>query len=144
MQKEINKQKVPNQRVISIHKQLCDKEHKFTVNNLQALDQAATRLTQKASFKLYMYIAKNQDKYSFNLSSKDFMKWANVGYTSYTTAFKQLVDQGYLIKKEGTKDIYTFYDKSQTKNDIKIEYAKDKVDEIRKIKEHVSISQFIF
>lgn len=91
--------KVPNQRVITVNKALCDKMHKYTANNLDALDEAAGRLIEKASFKLYIYLAKNQDKYSFNLSSSHFMQWANVGSTAYNTAFKELVNEGYLIQK---------------------------------------------
>lgn len=129
------KGKVPNQRVVTVHKQLCDKNHKYTANNLEALDEAAGRLAEKASFKLYIYLAKNQDKYSFNLSSSDFMRWANVGSTAYNTAFKELVEEGYLIQKEGTKDIYTFYDKSQKKDEVlTIEVPKEKVQEIKEAK----------
>lgn len=126
------KGKVPNQRVITVSKSPTDKRHKYTANNLEALDEAAGRLIEKASFKLYIYLAKNQDKYSFNLSSSHFMQWANVGSTAYNTAFNELVEEGYLIKKEGTKDVYTFYDKSQIDEIITIENPKDKVIEHQK------------
>jgi len=85
-----------------------------------------------------MYLAKNQDKYNFNLSSNDFMLWSGLGYTAYTTAFEELVNEGYLIVKDGTKDIFTFYDKSQmpkVENGIMIEVPKEKVEEIRSMKE---------
>lgn len=131
------KGKVPNQRVITVNKSVCDAQHKYALNNLEALDEAAGRLIEKASFKLYIYLAKNQDKYSFNLSSSHFMKWASVGSTAYNTAFKELVDEGYLVKKQGTKDIYTFYDRSQKDENLKIEIPKEKVEEIRKLKQKV-------
>lgn len=141
IQKGINnvlKGKVPNQRVITVHKQKCDKNHTYTANNLEALDEAAGRLTQKASFKLYIYLAKNQDEYRFNLSSSDFMRWANVGNTAYNTAFRELVEEGYLIQKEGTKDIYTFYDKSQIKDEVlTIEIPKEKVKQIKEAKKKI-------
>ena len=105
--------KVPNQREITVAKEPTDKKHLYTANNLAALDEAAKRLQSKGGFKLYMYLAKNQDKYSFNLSSTDFMLWSGLGYTAYATAFSELADEGYLILKEGTETIYTFYDKSQ-------------------------------
>ena len=38
------KGKVPNQRVITINKATCDMKHKYTVNNLDSLDEAAGRL----------------------------------------------------------------------------------------------------
>ena len=131
--------KVPNQREITVAKEPTDKKHLYTANNLAALDEAAKRLQSKGGFKLYMYLAKNQDKYSFNLSSTDFMLWSGLGYTAYATAFSELADEGYLILKEGTETIYTFYDKSQKpkekKTDPTIEIPKEKVEEIRAVKE---------
>jgi len=62
------------------------------------------------------------------------MQWANVGSTAYNTAFNELVREGYLIQKEGTKVIYTFYDKSQNDNIVEIEFPKEKVNEIRNAK----------
>ena len=82
-----------NQRTITINKQKANKKNLYTVNNLSALDEAASRLQSKAGFKLYMYMAKNQDKYCFYLSSNDFMRWAGVGSTAYTSAFKELVQK---------------------------------------------------
>ena len=119
--------KYPNQRNITVNKQDCNKSNLYTINNLSAIDQAAGRLISKAGFKLYIYIAKNQNKYNFNLSSKDFMKWAYCQRTAYNTAFQQLVTQGYLIKKQNTDNCYMFYDKSQLNDDIiNIEYANGK------------------
>ena len=109
--------KYPNQRNITVNKQDCNKSNLYTMNNLSAIDQAAGRLISKAGFKLYIYIAKNQNKYNFNLSSKDFMKWA----------YCQRTAQGYLIKKQNTDNCYMFYDKSQLNDDIiNIEYANGK------------------
>lgn len=130
--------KVPNQREITVAKAPTDKAHLYTANNLAALDEAARRLQSKGGFKLYMYLAKNQDKYNFNLSSNDFMLWSGLGYTAYTTAFTELEEEGYLILKEGTETIYTFFDKSQLPKEekaITIEVPKAKVEEILEVKE---------
>lgn len=130
--------RVPNQREITVSKAPTDKAHKYTANNLVALDEAARRLQSKGGFKLYMYLAKNQDKYNFNLSSNDFMLWSGLGYTAYTTAFEELEAEGYLVLKEETEIIYTFFDKSQkpnNDNDITIEVPKAKVEEVKQIQE---------
>ena len=132
------KERVPHQREITVRKELTDKSHKYTANNLAALDEAANRLQSKGGFKLYMYLAKNQDKYNFNLSSNDFMLWSGLGYTAYTTAFAELEEEGYLILKDGTETIYTFFDKSQLpkqEKEITIEVPKEKVAEITEVKE---------
>ena len=106
-------QTVPNQRTIKVKKEPTDKEHLYTTNNLEAVDEAARYLQSKAGFKLYYYIAKNQNNYEFALSSKDFCNWSGVSLRAYNTAFEELEKQGYLVLKEGTKTIYTFYDKSR-------------------------------
>ena len=103
---------VPNQRVISVNKAVCDKENKYTTNNLDAVDEAAFNLQSKGGFKLYMYMAKNQNKYTFALSSKDFMLWSGLGKQAYNTAFADLVTQGYLVQGS-QKNLFLFYDKSQ-------------------------------
>lgn len=131
--------RVPNQREITVAKAPTDKAHLYTANNLAALDEAARRLQSKGGFKLYMYLAKNQNKYSFNLSSNDFMLWSGLGYTAYTTAFEELKEEGYLILKEGTETTYTFFDKSQLppkEKEITIKIPEEKVEEIKKIKEN--------
>lgn len=131
-------QKVPNQRVIAVNKEKCNTTNLYTANNLAALDEAANRLQTKAGFKLYMYIAKNQDKYKFALSSSDFMLWAGVAITAYNSAFNELVEQGYLELQENKKDTYSFYDKSrkplQIIPDSIIEIPEEKVDEIQQVK----------
>lgn len=136
---------VPNQRTLTINKEPTDKQHKFTANNLEALDEAAGRLQSKAGFKLYMYLAKNQNKYSFALSSADFCTWSGVGLTAYRTAFEELEQQGYLISKETGENekklTYTFYDKAQKdnikadKDTINIEIPTEQVQEIRSTEE---------
>lgn len=104
---------VPNQRIITIHKEPTNKKNKYTMNNIEALEEAVKKLQSKCGFKLYMYFAKNQDTYQTALSSSDFCEWANCGMTAYNTAFKELEEKGYLINKAGASTIYTFYDKAR-------------------------------
>ena len=108
---------VPNQRVLTIHKEPTDKQHKFTCNSLEALGEAAKRLQSKGGFKLYMYLAKNQDKYNFALSSSDFCNWSGLGIAAYRTAFEELEKQGYLIINGSSTNNYIFYDKAQKEDE---------------------------
>ena len=101
-----------NQRIISVNKAPTDKQHLYTANNLEALDEASGRLLSTGGFKLYIYLAKNQNKYTFALSSSEFMVWSGLGKKAYTTAFQDLLDQGYLIQDKEQKNKYNFYDKS--------------------------------
>ena len=64
---------------------------------------------------MYMYLAKNQDKYQFALSSADFCAWSGLGMTAYNSAFQELKDKGYLVVKDDSKqgkNNFIFYDKS--------------------------------
>ena len=145
---------VPNQRTITVSKEKTDKSHRYTANNLAALDEAAGRLQSKGGFKLYMYLAKNQNNYSFGLSSADFCAWSGLGMTAYNTAFEELKAQGYLIPKDKSKPketIFIFYDKSQLEaetNDIIIEIPRDKVEEVNRVRQAVESSslnnEFVF
>lgn len=132
---------VPNQRCLTIHKEPTDKQHLFTANNLAALDEAARRLQSKGGFKLYMYLAKNQNKYHFALSSNDFCCWSGLGIAAYRTAFEELENQGYLIRKEDSQTNYIFYDKAQkedieaAKDNIQVEIPKEKVAELEMIEQ---------
>ena len=139
IRKKAKKIGVPNQRQVSVHKEECSKKNKYTANNLAALDEAALILQSKGGFKLYMYMAKNQDNYSFELSSSDFMHWSGLGYSAYTTAFKELEDKKYLIPKEGKENVYTFYDKAQIPEEkVKIEVPEEKVKEVKEALEGFS------
>lgn len=104
---------VPNQRAVHVSKEPTDTEHKYTKNNLQAIDTAARLLQSKGGFKLYWYIAKHQDSYNFALSSADFMLWSGLGIKAYNTAFDELLECGYLVKKYSNGNYYIFYDKPQ-------------------------------
>ena len=140
---------VPNQRVLTIHKEPTDKQHKFTCNSLEALGEAAKRLQSKGGFKLYMYLAKNQDKYNFALSSSDFCNWSGLGIAAYRTAFEELEKQGYLIINGSSTNNYIFYDKAQKedeaaeKDNINITIPTEKVEEVQQLQEQVAAG-FIF
>ena len=103
---------VPHQRVISVNKSPTNKQHLYSVNNIAAMDEAAYTLQSKGGFKLYMYLAKNQDKYTFALSSNHFCMWSGLGIRAYNTAFQELQEKGYLIPTDQSNH-YTFYDRTQ-------------------------------
>lgn len=109
---------VPNQKLIVVNKAESNKKNLYCILNLQALDKACNVLQSKAGVKLYLYLAKNQDKYIFALSSKDFEEWAAVGKTAYDTAIQELIDNGYLVKRAGRKETYDFYENGKVINPV--------------------------
>lgn len=117
--------KAPNQRAITIQKEQSDKKHLYAIINLAAMDAAARTLTSLAGIKLWMYLAKNQDGYKIEaFSTVAFCEWANCSRAAYNTAFEELRDKGYLKLNEGTKTVFTFYEKPQeefTKSNLPLE-----------------------
>lgn len=127
---------VENQKIIIVSKAPADKQHPYTTINIEAIDHAAIHLKANA-FKLWMYIAKNQNKYKFGLSQVAFCHWSGVSKPTYLTAVRDLIDQGYLVKSnQDSGNCYIFYELPteknfpETKEDLKIKVPEAKVIEI--------------
>lgn len=95
----------PNQKTITICKELCDKQHFYTMINLNALEKAAQTL-KAGAFKLWIYLAQNQNNYTFALSNKAVAEYFGIKKDQYDSAVKELIEKGYLI--ETTKNKYNF------------------------------------
>ena len=109
---------VPNQKLIIVNKAVSNKQNLYCVLNLAALDKASKTLQSKAGFKLFIYLAKNQQNYTFALSGKAFEEWSGFGKTSYDTAVQELLDNGYLVKHDGKKQTYDFFEYGIDKSTI--------------------------
>lgn len=107
---------VPNQRLMSIHKTITNKENPYACINLEALEEAVYNLSNKGvALKLYVYLAKNQNEHSFCFSSSHFMSYANCSLNAFNHAFEELESKGYLVKVKTLNNnnaVYKFYDKS--------------------------------
>lgn len=98
----------PNQKIITVDKDPCDKEHIYTAHNLDTLQKAMNDL-DGATFKMWTYLSKNQKGYQFALSKVDAVKnWGIGSKSSYDRAVQELIDRGYLV--ETSKNHYTFYE----------------------------------
>lgn len=106
-----NLKTVPHQRTVKVSKSATDKTHKYTTNNLEALAEASKNLQSLGGFKLYMYLAKNQESYELALSNADFKEWSGLERRAYTTAFEELKEKGYLVPLNDSESIYFFRDK---------------------------------
>lgn len=94
----------PNQKTIIVEK---ESEGLFVSINNQALQEAMCNL-KNYSFKLWLYIAKNKNQYTFGLSKMDCEKWG-INKSSYHGAIQDLIDKGYLCKGK-ENNIYHFYE----------------------------------
>ena len=137
----------PNQKLYIINKKI-EEGDLFIMLKWEDYCQAARELSPSA-LNLYMYLAKNQDKYNFALSSSDFCNWSGLGIAAYRTAFEELEKQGYLIINGSSTNNYIFYDKAQKedeaaeKDNINITIPTEKVEEVQQLQEQVAAG-FVF
>ena len=83
-----------NQKLVEVSKA---GDGKHTILNLEALQRASSDL-QGEAFKLWVYLAKNQNGYTFALSMVDALSWGLGSKSSYYRAVKELEEKGYLLK----------------------------------------------
>lgn len=110
-----NYKTVPNQKIVKVEKQPCDKQHIYAAINIAAMEQAAQTLDAGA-FKLWCYFAKNQDGFQFALSSKDVLESFGMKIKQYNNAVAELKEKGYLTETSGNH--YTF-------NEVAVNTKKD-------------------
>lgn len=102
----------PNQRSITIHKELTNNEcedNYYAKINLNALHKAMSSLSAKA-FELWIYLSKNQDNHFFWLSKVDFLSWSTFKQSAYYEAFNELKDLGYLVERKNKSNQFDFYE----------------------------------
>lgn len=92
-----------NQKVIEIEKAECTKEFLQVCNDDWMY---AARTLNGNAFKIYLYLASNQNGYKLALSPKAIETALDVPKKSYTRAVSELEDSGYITFKTG--NIYTF------------------------------------
>lgn len=64
---------------------------------------AAAKDLTPAALKLFMYLAKNQDGYTFWFSSKDYCNTFDLADSTFRKAKKELLEKGYLKEKENNQ-----------------------------------------
>ena len=100
-----NYKTVPNQKIVKVEKEPCDKNHIYAAINIAAMEQAAQEL-EAGAFKLWCYFAKNQDSYEFALSSKDVLDTFGMKIKQYNNAVDKLKECGYLVSAGGNRYIF--------------------------------------
>ena len=100
----------PNQKTLRIEKEQSSKSNPYAMYNLKALQSAMLDLKGE-TFKLWCYLNKNQNGYTFALSKVDALNWGVGSKSSYDRAVSKLIEKGYLVKQEG--NLYRFYELPQ-------------------------------
>lgn len=104
-----NYKTVPNQKVVKVQKELCNKQNIYAAINIDAMESAA-RALDAGAFKLWVYFAKNQDGYEFALSSKEVEVTFGMKIKQYNNAVDNLIEAGYLVR-QGDSNTYHFNEK---------------------------------
>lgn len=136
---------VPNQKIIQVQKQKCDKQNKYAIVNLDSKRAAACSLDAGA-FKMWNYFSDNQDGYIFELSRTAVESSYGIKKKQYDNAIQELIEKKYLIQIENSNryvfsemplEQATWYQKDTTCNNEKIpqkntQYQKDTTSQLRK------------
>ena len=108
-----------NQKTIIIHRSnpLSEKKQYLAID-CQALATAA-RLLTPSGFKLYLYLASNQNNYEKDYSPRDFSNVYGLSVDAARRAPADLVKCGYIIEENGKLNFYeTPHDPPLTTEDI--------------------------
>ena len=130
---------VPNQKHIIIKKSPCNKENIYAMINIDALNTAMNDLKGEL-FKLWVYFAKNQDNYNFDLSQKAATEWG-LKRSAYYDNVDKLIEKGYLQQKDSNSNIFYFTEKPFS--EIRKECEKEIIDFSEKRKEPSEIQKEI-
>lgn len=98
---------VANQKTITTKGAPHDKNNIYAMLNIEAMKQAMTQLKPNA-FKVWCYLAKNQNNYTFALSCTDACEFCNISKPTYLSAIQELIAVGYLVNTSGNH--YDFYE----------------------------------
>lgn len=116
----------PNQKTITTK----SAEHAHTDTGIYGLFnvlamQEAMALLKPNTYKLWCYMAKNQNNYTFALSCVDACRFCKMSKPTYLDCVKELIEVGYLVNTSGNH--YDFFEKlPEDQNEISITVRKDK------------------
>lgn len=99
---------VANQKTITTKGAKHDKNNIYAMLNIEAAGEAMA-LLKPNTFKVWFYLAKNQNNYTFALSAVDCCRTCNVSKPTYLSSIQELIEVGYLVNTSGNH--YDFYEK---------------------------------
>lgn len=97
-----------NQKTITTKSAKHDKKNIYATLNIKAM-QEAMLLLKPNTFKVWCYMAKNQNNYTFALSCKDACDFCRMTKPTYLKCIQELIECGYLVNTSGNH--YNFYEK---------------------------------
>lgn len=98
---------VPNQKTITTRGAKHNKQNIYAAISIEAMENAMA-LLKPNTYKLWCYMAKNQNNYTFALSCVDACRFCKMSKPTYLQAVNELIEAGYLVNTNGNN--YDFYE----------------------------------
>jgi hypothetical protein len=101
----------PNQKRITVGPRAArNGTNKYCMYNLEALQQAMAAIKTVGGIKIWMYINKNQDHYTFDLSRAELLSKWGLTKDTYDSGLKELIKLGYLTPINGNDKTLLFHE----------------------------------
>lgn len=113
---------VPNQNVVEVHKEPCDKNHIYAMINIEASQMAMKDLTP-VQFQVWYYFAKNQAGYVFAVSPAAALNEFGIKKDSFQKAVAVLREKGYLVPNPAKGKNYWIFHEIPEEEVIYVEKA---------------------
>ena len=113
-----NFQTVPNQNIVSIHREPIGKNF-ISINKLNYSKAYRDMSKSPAALGLYIWLVGNQDKFKFAFSPQAIENQLGMARSSCHGALKKLEELGYLVLRKDS-NIYDFYEVTAKSTDRKM------------------------
>jgi len=98
------------------------KDNLLSIRSQQGERIAMKTLTPSA-LKIYLFVTANANNYHFLLTSNDVTAELGISRRTYTSAIKELIDNGFLIKRADS-EVWDFYDNPPVTESIAVNVVK--------------------
>ena len=95
-----------NQKTFTIHRIIPERGGGQFLQIYSKNIAEASRILTPVAFKLYLYLASNQDNYTKDYSPRDFSNLYGVSYDAARKAPQALIDAGYLVQTDNGVDFF--------------------------------------
>lgn len=99
------------------------KENLLSIRSQQG-EKIAMKSLSPSALKIYLFVTANANGYHFLLTSNGVIAELGFSRRTYTSAMKELIDQGFLIKREDGSEVWDFYDNPPVKESISVNVVK--------------------
>ena len=100
-----------NQKRITVAaREKRDKTHPYGMYNIEALQQAMANIKTVGGIKIWCYINKNQDLFTFDLSRQELLNSWGLTRATYDSGIEELISLGYLTPIGDSDNVLLFHE----------------------------------